>query len=73
MLETVKCGSCEKEIDVSMEIEYSREINEFFCNPDCATNRYFDYMQSMIFDRTDKDFLKSENVKIVKSKLIKAW
>jgi hypothetical protein len=72
-MEMVKCGSCEKEIDVSMEIEYSQEINEFFCHPDCATNKYFDCMQSMVFDRTDEEFLKNENVKIVKGKLIKVW
>jgi len=37
-----------------MEVEYSQWINEFFCSPDCATNRYFNYMEStpLDFDNT---------------------
>ena len=33
-----------------MEIEYSPWINEFFCSPDCATDRYFNYMESRPID-----------------------
>lgn len=68
-MEVVRCSSCDKELDLKMEIEYSREVNEFYCNADCATNRYFEYMQSMVFDKEDKDFLNEEEVKIVKGKL----
>ena len=37
-----------------MEIEYSPWINEFFCSPSCATDRYFNYMESnpLDFDNT---------------------
>ncbi|MCL9969576.1 hypothetical protein MX569_03100 [Anoxybacillus kestanbolensis] len=69
MLKKVLCGNCNKEIDVSMEIEYSDQINEFFCSPDCATNRYFEYMGSSFFDVTDKGNLEKENIKIIKGKL----
>lgn len=42
----IYCGNCGKALTNTMEIEYSGELNEFYCCPDCATNRYFDYMES---------------------------
>jgi len=33
-----------------MEVEYSHHINEFFCSPDCATDRYFERMRSTPLD-----------------------
>ena len=41
----MKCR-CGKPLTSKMEVEYSDYINEFFCSPDCATDRYFDYMLS---------------------------
>lgn len=42
----IYCGNCGKSLIKTMEIEYCEELNEFYCHPDCATNRYFDYMGS---------------------------
>ena len=49
-MDTLKCSVCEKELKSSMEIEYSSWINEFFCSPKCATDRYFNYMESLPVD-----------------------
>jgi hypothetical protein len=46
---TLKCGSCQREITNKTEVEYSEHLSEFYCNPDCATDRYFDYLQSEPF------------------------
>ncbi|QHE63982.1 hypothetical protein FHE72_23615 (plasmid) [Rossellomorea vietnamensis] len=73
-MEPVKCGNCDKELNVSMEIEYSRTINEFFCNPNCAKDRYFSYMDSSVFDKDDETLLQEEDLKIIDGKLIhKDW
>jgi hypothetical protein len=68
-LEALKCGNCEKELNLGMEIEYSREINEFFCNPDCAKDRYFDYMGSTVLDVEDSSIMKGEGIKAINGKL----
>ena len=49
-MEVLKCSVCGKELKSDMEIEYSHWINEFFCSPDCATDRYFNYMESNPID-----------------------
>lgn len=54
-MEIIKCGSCNTAITNKTEVEYSLEIHEFFCNPDCARNRYFDYMQSRPVDFLDNN------------------
>ena len=46
----IRCAKCGKELKSDMEIEYSEWINEFFCSPDCAMDRYFEYMQSCCVD-----------------------
>jgi hypothetical protein len=53
-----------------MEVEYSNWINEFFCDPDCALNHYFDYMDSgpVIDDERRKEL----KVKIINGKLHKS-
>lgn len=59
-MELIKCGSCDKPITNKTEVEYSLEINEFYCNPDCAKDKYFDYMQSRPIDfenDNDDDFI----------------
>jgi hypothetical protein len=68
-LESLKCGNCDKELNVSMEVEYSREINEFFCTPDCAKEKYFTYMDSSVFDKEDRKLIEEENLKIIDGKL----
>ena len=45
----IKCR-CGKALKANMEIEYSLWVNEFFCSPDCATDRYFEYMESTPVD-----------------------
>lgn len=45
----IKCGNCEKSITNKTEVEYSEWLSEFFCDPDCATTRYFDFMGSTPF------------------------
>lgn len=51
--EIVKCSNCKKELNTSMELEYSQEINSLCCCPDCATNIYYDYMMSKPVDEDD--------------------
>lgn len=43
----IKCGFCHKEITESDEIEYSREHCEFYCCPDHATTKYYEYEGSI--------------------------
>lgn len=49
-MKELKCGNCKKILTNDMEIEYSEECCEYFCNPDCATNFYYDYMRSKPID-----------------------
>ena len=54
--EAVKCGNCKENLITDMEIEYSKVTGEYFCSPDCATEYYFEYMESSpvcIDDRYD--------------------
>ena len=69
-MDKICCNTCQKVLNTSMEIEYSREVNEFFCSPDCARDRYFDIMQSLSVDLKDKIFLKNENVKVINDILV---
>lgn len=70
-MDNLCCGNCKKELTKDMEIEYSEWINEYFCSPDCAMNRYFEYMESSTFDLTNEQLLKEHNIKIVNGKLFK--
>jgi hypothetical protein len=69
-MEVITCKCCNKELNESMEVEYSNWINEFFCDPDCALNHYFDYMDSgpVIDDERRKEL----KVKIINGKLHKS-
>ncbi len=51
-MDEVRCGNktCNKIITTDTEIEYSRNLGEYFCNAECATDRYFDYMESTPLD-----------------------
>ena len=62
----MKC-KCGKTLTDKMEVEYSSWINEFFCSPECATDRYFDFMHS-----TPVDFSQPlpENVIVIDGLLI---
>ena len=40
------CDNCGKKLTNKMEIEYSSWLCELYCSPDCAEDRYFDYMES---------------------------
>ena len=53
----VKCKFCGKELNTEMEIEYSAEVCELFCCPDCATSFYYDYMESKPVDKIDLENL----------------
>lgn len=66
-MEILKCR-CGKELNTEMEIEYSQRINEFFCSPDCALDRYFNYMQSSCVDVTQP---LPEDVQIVDGLLVR--
>jgi hypothetical protein len=49
------CGYCGKVLTNKTEIEYSRWLCEFYCNPDCAMSRYFEYCGSTPFDEESYD------------------
>lgn len=61
----MKCANCEKELTSKMEIEYSAHITEYYCSPDCATDRYFNYLESTSIDFSNLP----DGLKIVKGKL----
>lgn len=48
-MEAIRCR-CEKIITNKMEVEYSSMLNEFFCSPKCATDRYYDVLHSVNVD-----------------------
>ena len=41
-----RCDRCRKALTRKMEIEYSGFLGEYYCSPDCATDRYFEYLDS---------------------------
>lgn len=43
----IQCSFCKKDITDRNEIEYSREYCEYYCCPDCATTKYFEYCGSI--------------------------
>jgi hypothetical protein len=68
-VEVIKCKNCKQELTENMEVEYSDEINEFFCKPDCATDYYYDLLRSgPVIDDEKRTELK---VKIIDGKLHK--
>ena len=46
----MRCANCEKELTTKMEVEYSAWLTEYYCSPKCATDRYFNYMESTPVD-----------------------
>ncbi len=51
MSKVLYCSCCGEELKIDMEIEYSQFLGEYYCSPDCATTRYFDYMGSKPIDK----------------------
>ena len=49
----VTCSFCKKELNISIELEYSKEINSLCCCPDCATTIYYEYMGSTPVNKDD--------------------
>lgn len=60
----LKCKWCGKELAPDMEIEYSGLECEYFCSSDCATNYYFEFMQSMVIYLDE-----SEDLEVVDGKV----
>lgn len=52
MTEKVRCAlrRCNKVLTEEMDIEYSAELDFYFCCPDHAVDYYFDQMQSRPLD-----------------------
>jgi hypothetical protein len=42
-----KCRYCKGPIDEESEPEFSQELTEVFCDPDCANSHYFEVMRSI--------------------------
>lgn len=40
------CKNCRKPLTAKMELEWSAHICEVYCSPDCATDRYYNYLGS---------------------------
>jgi len=51
--EQVCCKFCKKPLTTNMQLEYSEEISEIFCSPDCAITYYFEYMRSKLIEIAD--------------------
>ena len=58
------------------EIEYSRWLCEYYCNPDCAMSRYFEYCESRPFE---EEFYDDYGIKVLpdgrlyKKDWMKSW
>lgn len=69
-MEALKCYSCNKELTNKTQIEYSNWLKEYFCDPDCAVNSYFNYMESTPLDLDlSRDELKERGIKLERGKL----
>lgn len=68
-MNVLKCRTCQKELTNTMEIEFCGHTNDYFCNPDCASTFYFDYMKSNPIDLTDREDLENDGVLIKRGKL----
>lgn len=70
-MQVMRCKCCDKELTSDMEIEYSKNLGDYFCHPDCATHYYFEYMESTPFDVEDRDNdLKNLKIKVIDGKLL---
>lgn len=71
-MDAVRCGNCGKEITSDMEVEFSEYLTEFFCNPDCAKQEYFEQMQSSPFEMSEGN-VRRKNLAIENGKLYRVW
>ena len=65
----MKCDNlcCGRTLTRTMEIEHSHWLSEYYCSPDCATDRYFEAMDSLPATEEEKNKL----FKHIKPKTIK--
>lgn len=49
----MKCKFCKKEIDETMEVEYSEHYSEIFCCPDHAMSYYFEMAGSRPLEKEE--------------------
>lgn len=54
-MKVMKCARCGKELTEDMEIEYSEEIDKYFCDLSCAMDVYFEYMGSTPIEKDSKE------------------
>ncbi len=70
-MQDMKCSWCKQILTDKMEIEYSADMCEFYCCPDCATSSYYERLRSRVLDLTDTEFFENHGIKIIKGKLKK--
>lgn len=60
----ILCGNstCNKPITNKTEVEYSAELSEFYCNYNCAVDRFFDYMRCTPFQFEEHEMKEREVV-----------
>jgi hypothetical protein len=63
-MEYLKCARCNILLTFEMEIEHSKWLGEFYCSPDCATDRYFDYMESTPLEFDENNVAEVDNIKL---------
>lgn len=51
----VTCANCDLTLTDKTEIEYSRALRQFYCNPGCATDQYFKNMGSIPLESLDEE------------------
>jgi hypothetical protein len=56
------CGYCGKVLTNKTEIEHGRWMSEYYCNPDCAMSRYFEYCESRPLE---KEFYNEHGIKVL--------
>lgn len=54
-MQAIECKQCSRELTNDNEVEYSHWLTEFFCDPDCAKQHYFEAMQSTVLEFNEYD------------------
>lgn len=68
----VKCGRCNEPLTNKTEIEYSKELSTYYCDPDCATDAYYEAMQSTPLEGIE-DEMESKGLFFKKGKLYQGF
>lgn len=71
-MDELRCAvsSCNRELTTDMQIEYSNWLSDYFCSPNCATDYYFNYMESTPFDPDDRrDEMEERGIELIDRKL----